>query len=609
MAKVKNFTGKDNVPLITEDPRPEVSGFYFYGERHDKASLAPVFDTAINYGPEGSYGPGSPSGFVYGTPGNGGATAPAGRHAAGILQLSKQTVSVSRVAPSQGSDNTNNPYDIGAMWSMDSTYQPGNTYRITNGTFTTVIATRSSVDSTSTWYYRGWPALNSSQQLHDVSAGQGSNLSYCYVMHFLPTPINGYVSGVVSYGTSSLYHYPEYRWAGLGPSWPGNYNSLYYSGTNLSSYQTCQFLGTSSVDQNPLWVVSHRQNVNFSVQKVRWETSSPTVTQMSSITATPAASGTSAGGNWANSRRADKFLSNWFVDPRDVTNNSRCFYYPYFDINLNYHPFVFVWNSTNDTFTRETDITIASGGRSNTDQAVDISALSSGDMTYVANFVWNKTFVLSGVRYLTVGFCDNRDQFSTNASMRTFITYIVNASNPKLLTYHSKVVIPNTPRNIVWLNDEFTMLGVWMPGAFNIYMFSSSTGWTLTTNIPEPVFSCGRDSLDRIWYATASSKYGSTYCDIHVLTPTLPVSIIISPELNSYSYSGSQINSYINVRALNAAGTTIAAAVKLVIQGSNMTFADSTTIKTVTTLTSGPLQVNTIITGAGFTNIIASVEV
>jgi hypothetical protein len=94
-----------------------------------------------------------------------------------------------------------------------------------------------------------------------------------------------------------------------------------------------------------------------------------------------------------------------------------------------------------------------------------------------------------------------------------------------------------------------------------------------------------------------------------LLTPTLPVSITVTPENASYTYAGSNITTYVNVSAINASGARIATSVKLVIEGSSMTFTDGSTQKTVTTQTSGELQVGTTVTGAGFTNVAASIEI
>ena len=48
--------------------------------------------------------------------------------------------------------------------------------------------------------------------------------------------------------------------------------------------------------------------------------------------------------------------------------------------------------------------------------------------------------------------------------------------------------------------------------------------------------------------------------------------------------------------------------VRLVIEGGAMTFDDGSTVKTVTTLTTGDLQVATKVVGAGYTNVTASIQ-
>ena len=119
----------------------------------------------------------------------------------------------------------------------------------------------------------------------------------------------------------------------------------------------------------------------------------------------------------------------------------------------------------------------------------------------------------------------------------------------------------------------------------------------------------GRDSMDRIWYVTKSSRFGSYHTDLHVLSPTLPVTITVTPEVAQYNYAGSTINSYLNISALNASGNRIAATVKVTIEGASMKFSDDTVVKEITTSSSGETQQNIKVTGAGFVNITASVVV
>ena len=142
-----------------------------------------------------------------------------------------------------------------------------------------------------------------------------------------------------------------------------------------------------------------------------------------------------------------------------------------------------------------------------------------------------------------------------------------------------------------------------------MWSWSNATGWGKSTTITDHIYGMGRDSLDRMWYTTRSSKWGTSYLDTHLLTPSLPVTVTVSPASTSYTYSGSTISTNLNVSAFNASGSRIATSVKLVIEGASMKFADNSTVKTVTTTTSGELSVSVNITGAGFTNVTASVEI
>ena len=198
---------------------------------------------------------------------------------------------------------------------------------------------------------------------------------------------------------------------------------------------------------------------------------------------------------------------------------------------------------------------------------------------------------------------------SATESPQKIITYGINSANPKTLTYHSTLDVGETILACVWLNDSRTMMGLLLAGSAKIYSWSNSGGWGLTTTIGDFCYGMGRDSLDRIWYGTKSSKYTASHIDLHVLSPTLPVTITVTPELTQYNYAGSTINSYLNISALNASGNRIAATVKVAIEGASMKFSDDTVVKEITTSSSGETQQNIKVTGAGFVNITASVVV
>jgi len=301
-----------------------------------------------------------------------------------------------------------------------------------------------------------------------------------------------------------------------------------------------------------------------------------------------------------NNKRFRKNCSHLFTDPRDA--NKKAFYYPYFDSYGDFHPFVCTWDTTTDVFALEEDISVT-GDKS----SVHASFLTETTYGY-CDGVTVDTWVAGGTRYVAYIPWDTAQYASSGAAFRTIITYSVDAADPKALTYHSKIELPSSPRNYVWLNDTRTMIGVFLKNSFVVLAWNVATGWAVTTTLPERVSACGRDSLDRIWYSTNNSDINSTYQDLNLLSPTLPVTVTITPENTDNQYTGVVIDTYVNVSAYDTAGTRIAASVKLVIDSASVTFADGTKAKTVTTLTNGELQVATKINGAGYTNITASIQ-
>lgn len=190
------------------------------------------------------------------------------------------------------------------------------------------------------------------------------------------------------------------------------------------------------------------------------------------------------------------------------------------------------------------------------------------------------------------------------ATNRTFVCYSVNASNPKLLTYHSKIEVPTTPKNIVWLNDARTILGIIAHSNLYIYTFNGTT-WTQTVNLQYQFHAVGRDNLGRIWAHDVGPGHGR----IHLITLTVPVTISVVPAASSYQYSGSPITSALAVNAYDSSGARIATSVKLVIDGGSMTFSGNNLTTTITTSASANTNVAISITNGGISNVIASAAI
>jgi len=117
----------------------------------------------------------------------------------------------------------------------------------------------------------------------------------------------------------------------------------------------------------------------------------------------------------------------------------------------------------------------------------------------------------------------------------------------------------------------------------------------------------GRDSTDRIWANAVGTEY--SYGDLHILTPSLPIRVTINPASSSYNYTGTNINSTVDISAYNIEGSRIATTVDLSIEGSTMTFSGGATTTSITTSTSAETTVNIVITGAGVSDIVADVNI
>jgi len=315
--------------------------------------------------------------------------------------------------------------------------------------------------------------------------------------------------------------------------------------------------------------------------------------------------GTNKGGDRGTSfgGKIPKFASKTFTDL--TTASTMGFYIPYIDKNGGFHPLYYRWNQTTDNFTRVTDITMVYPGTTfGSVWAYDTYSSTSVDTTYGMQRAWyTETFVSSSTRYLIfMQLHGAGGLFDTSPSMRTFPTYTIDTSTYKTLTYSGKIEVPATPKNIVWLSDDRTILGIFCHANFYVYTFTSGAGWTQTGNFPFQFNAVGRDSTGRIWAQDTGLGWGR----IHLLTLNVPISIVVTSDAASYNYAGTTVTANVTVNAYNYTGSRISTSVKLVIDGGAMTFAGNNLTRTITTSASADTIVPVTITGGGVANIIAS---
>ena len=598
MVKIKHFNGNSGHPVIMEDPRPGVDGLYFWGQKVNKQTLAPEFDEMLSGNPVGS------EWQQFMTSIGRGNTSQEDKHRRSRIVLSKNTVNVSDPAGSGGNSSFENVDNSTGFWINEDDLKGTHMYYMTSGGTKSVFFNSQYYGDTA--YTHRWGSLQDTQSLSSAGVlNTYSSQSYGDdVRQFWPVGIeNGRIVGLAQRHTSGYqYYYPNWSWFSMGAGWPGSYATTTFNDTNSGSSYNWSYIGTGADGKHRFQRFPRANLGHVSIWKAEWTGTTPTTTHVLNENSNPGTGGTHYGGNFNNGTNGVIWPSKYYTDPRD--SNKKIWYQPYFDTNSQFHPQLITWDTSSDTFARETDISCNVLSQTH----VDYSAYTNLTSHYQYQAIYNEQFVSGGNRYLSLMSMATFTRSATESPQK-IITYGINSANPKTLTYHSTLDVGETILACVWLNDSRTMMGLLLAGSAKIYSWSNSGGWGLTTTIGDFCYGMGRDSLDRIWYATKSSKYTASHVDLHVLSPTLPVTITVTPELAQYNYAGSTINSYLNISALNASGNRIAATVKVAIEGASMKFSDDTVVKEITTSSSGETQQNIKVTGAGFVNITASVVV
>jgi len=449
-----------------------------------------------------------------------------------------------------------------------------------------------------------------------------------YSMNFRNSILNDYTQSMVKYNdgnntisTLNSFSQIPYR-AGAGST--GSYainstGSVYWSlpftftGTNIPSVvNVSTFTGTAtyvvvgtSTYINIITLAGPGNN-SLAIGSLIFATTA-TYTLTTGTTLTGFGLGTNIGGDRTTTfgNQLPKYASKTFVDPS--TSTTRGFYVPFVDTVGNYNPTYFQWNTLSDTFTQYADVTMVyptTGTNISTYWSADTLSLASNATSYGLQRVWyNEIFVSGGTRYLMLMQLHGAGGiFDSYPLMRSFPTYSINTNNPKRLTYVGKLEVPASPKNIVWLSDDRSIIGIFSHNAFYVYAFSTASGWTVSGNFPYQFNAAGRDGLGRIWAQDTGIGYGR----VHLITLNVPVNIVVTSDASNYYYSGGTSTANLTVNAYSYSGSRIATSVKLVIDGGSMTFAGSNLTISITTSASADTIVPVTITGGGVGNIIAS---
>lgn len=615
MARILNAKFQ-NTHVVWEDPRANSSTIYLYGDAHDLSTLSPIFGATISTRTDG---------YTFTQIGNNNTPLStsndqgynAGRVGAALF-LTKDTTHVRHTLATGNNDSTNVDYTFAA--SMNPDY-PARVYFLQeDGSRSALVWTMHSASNTWSdslvWtnpgeeFYNESPArIYSYTGFNGFSNNTSIGPTYAPKWYFYYNSTESALSGMAAERFSARYSTGN----SAGVIRPVKLHSFpdfaQITFTNASqSHYISQFLGPSA-QGDPLYFYNLLTTNDHTQKVVRHNMSTDTTTDVYTFNTAPTAAGTSQGGTRdlvAGTLRTQGKVSCHIMDDPSSAGN-KCWYTPFFDINNNYHPFFYQWNVSTDVITRNDDVSVVDSNGVAAGSSAHIINLpgTSGNFSYQQSLFYNEQFTANSKNFLMLILINGAYRaHDGQESMRTFVTYEIDPLDPKNLIEHSTLKLNATPRNIVWLNDARTLLGVFYETAFGIYNFTDATGWVESTVINQQFWAVGRDRNDRIWAAAYSA---SGFADVHLITPALPVTIKIVAENATYNYQGTTITSFITLEAINAQGNRIETDVTLVIDGFTMTFGDDTKSKIVTTSSTAAVNVPIKIIDSGFSSIISSV--
>jgi len=639
MAKIYDYKGEQQQWVILEDPRVSNDGLYLFDYKHDFATLSPIYNKK-----HATTGSNSNNYLVN----NNKSTLNTSSYQ---ISLTKDWVGFDNYT-STSSTYFGNIYQQKFWMSMDRNFKAKEgVFTMNNGVSDAVFQSYTTSETENSNMSLISYGIEESADLSDIAYRGGvtgspqttgfvrpGNTSFWLYYYSVGNQLGGLHR---KYITSNSW-YSDRITIGNSISWP-TVQSITLGYTFIAYYST-SFLGLSSVDSQPLFIQTNSYSTSQPYRAIIVRATGSAQTTMTNLTTgismTAAnrgaggldvngltSDGTTSGGEFANTtNKVCTRPSRTMTDPRDGTGNTKLWYSIYIDDNSDYHPDLWTWNTVDDTFTQQTDVQMQAGagqtpGFTGKSSGVDawnstgIGALSAGlflptNSQAGTGALTHHLFEFAGERYITLIIVDASRAYSTNQLVKTLLTWKIDAANPRLFTFHSKYVLPFPWQSHIFLNDEETLIGLNDDYSFLIIAFNAATGWESANTLSYKISSIGRDSTDRIWYTKDSSSFNSTnYPELHLLTPSLPLTVTVVPAATSYTYAGSQIASTVAVNAYNAQGDRISTDVKLLIEGTGMTFTGGTTITTITTSAADPIDVDIFINSAGFSNITASVDI
>lgn len=213
--------------------------------------------------------------------------------------------------------------------------------------------------------------------------------------------------------------------------------------------------------------------------------------------------------------------------------------------------------------------------------------------------------------YICVGAIDQASNNTGSTAVTDYFIHVYKCatSAPTTIQYVSSVSLSGSlrPKAIIPVDSTFSNVIVPFTGSVSFFYWDAGNErYVLGSSLSLDPRYISVDQTGRIWITEANSTFNA---NLHVVSPTISSTVTVQFQNPNITYAGTVVDSNLLVSAFNFSGSRIASTVTLQLDTNSATFADGTTSRTVTTLTSGNLSVPIKITAAGYVRVLANISI
>jgi hypothetical protein len=195
------------------------------------------------------------------------------------------------------------------------------------------------------------------------------------------------------------------------------------------------------------------------------------------------------------------------------------------------------------------------------------------------------TTTTDGKQYLNIAVYEPQIS-STAANLTSYgiYTFLIDMTN-NALTFKS-FLAPSSDyfRGFIGIRNNNFLIGATTNQTLFMNFDTVNETFKVSDSLSNIPYHVGIDQSENIFVVNSLSE-------VEYLNPFVPTNVTLKSELASYSYQGIDIPTYCTINCQNYSGTYIAANIQLTIKGPAVFSANGTKTVTVSTLTTGDLQV------------------